>query len=195
MSSMTALALGIVLTISVVPPTEARKYSYDEVRHGINIYYGNVVSIERAETNNARLKGAMIGGIAGFAYGSHRDHHRTKDTVAGALAGALIGAMIDAHQKHTFAYRVRLGDGHQMEVVSEHSEGIREGDCVQIEDGRRVNVRRVSPSYCEEEIDEFDLHDARHQASQCDRAKELLLEVETADELKLVQRKVRRACG
>ena len=82
-----------------------------------------------------------------------------------------------------------------MEVVSEHTEGLAEGDCVQIEDGRRVNIRRVSYSYCQEEIDEFDLHDARHQASKCDRAKELLLEIETEEELKLVQRKVRRACA
>lgn len=136
----------------------------------------------------------MIGGIAGLGYGSHRDHHRTKDTAAGALAGALIGAMIDHANQNTQAYRMRLGDGHEIEVVSENTGGLREGHCVQVEDGRRVNIRRASPSYCEREIDEFDLHDSRYEASKCDRAKELLLDVETEEELRLVQRKVHKVC-
>ena len=183
-----------VLILGISPQSEARKYSYDEARHGIDIYYGEIEHIEKAKTHDAAKKGAMIGGVAGFGYGSHRDHHRTKDTVAGALAGALIGAMIDASKNHTYAYTVRLGDNHSVEVISDNTGGLRTGDCVQVEDGHRVNIRRVSRSYCEGEIDEWDVHDSRHQASKCDRAKELLLDVETEEELKIVQHKVHRAC-
>ena len=183
-----------VLILGISPQSEARKYSYDETRHGIDIYYGEIVDIEKAKTHDAAAKGAMIGGMSGLAYGGHRHHHQTKDAVAGALAGALIGALIDSHKKHTFAYTVHLANNHSVKVVSDNSGGLREGDCVQVEDGRRVNIRRVSRSYCEGEIDEWDVHDSRHQASKCDRAKELLLDVETEEELKIARHKVHRAC-
>ena len=183
----------IAVTLASLP-AEARKYSYDDVNHGINIYYGEVSHIERAETNKRAKQGAMIGGLAGFAYGTHRDHHRTKDTVAGALAGALIGAIVDSAQKHTYAYRVRLGDGHDIEVVSENSGGLQVGDCVAVEEGRRVNIRRVSDSYCRDHVDEWDVHDSRHLASKCDRAKEFLMHVESEEQLRKAKHKIAKHC-
>lgn len=183
---------AVVLAVSL--QSEARKFSHDDIQHGIDIYYGEIIEIEKAKTHEAATKGAMIGGVAGLAYGSHRDHHKTKDTVAGALAGALLGALIDSSKKHTYAYTVRLGDGHAMQVVSENSSGLREGDCVQVEDGHRVNIRRVSRSFCESEIDEWDVHESRYQASKCDRAKEFLLDVETAEDLEYVKNKVHKYC-
>jgi outer membrane lipoprotein SlyB len=117
------LAVAVVI-LGISPHSEARKYSYDEARHGIDIYYGEIEHIEKATTHDAAKKGAMIGGIAGFGYGSYQKHHKTKDTVAGALAGALIGALIDASKNHTYAYTVRLGDNHSVEVISDNSGGL-----------------------------------------------------------------------
>lgn len=182
------------LFLAVSAQSEARKFSHDDVQHGIDIYYGEIIEIEKATTHEAASKGAMIGGVAGLAYGSHRNHHRTKDALAGALAGALLGAMIDSSKKHAHAYTVRLGDGHAMQVVSDNSGGLRLGDCVQVEDGHRVNVRRVSRSFCESEIDEWDVHESRYQASKCDRAKEFLLDVETAEDLEYAKNKVHKYC-
>lgn len=185
---------GLLAVLAFVPQSEARKFSYDDVRHGIDIYYGEIIDIERAQTNSAAKKGAMIGGVAGLAYGGHRHNHQTRDAVAGALAGALIGAMIDSSKKNTFAYTVRLGDGHSMQVVSEHSGGLGIGDCVQVEDGGRVNIRRVSRSFCESEVDQYDVHEARYMASKCDFAKDLLMEAETDKELEKAKHKVRKFC-
>lgn len=192
MKRVVLLFTAVLLAVSV--QSQARKFSHDDIQHGIDIYYGEIIEIEKAETHEAARNGAMIGGVAGLAYGSHRNHHKTKDALAGALAGALVGALIDSSKKHTYAYTVRLGDGHAMQVVSENSGGLGEGDCVQVEDGHRVNIRRVSRSYCNSEIDQWDVHESRYQASKCDRAKEFLLDVETPEELDYVKNKVHKYC-
>ncbi|MEJ2177612.1 MAG: glycine zipper domain-containing protein [Gammaproteobacteria bacterium] len=194
MSIKIVLAVVAVSSIAISTNTMARKYSHAETRHAIDLYYGEVIEIKRAEIKSRAAQGAMIGGVAGLAYGSHRDHHRTQKAVEGAIAGALVAALIDRHKKKAREYHIRMLDGGTINVVSEEKD-IREGDCVQVDDARRVNIRRVSTAYCEdEELDHHSIQHARGRASSCDTAKELLLDAETDDEARAAERKVRVLC-
>jgi outer membrane lipoprotein SlyB len=161
----------------------------------MDLHYGHVTSVERADMSSGKPKGAMVGGMTGMAYASHRNNHKTKAALEGAVAGAIIGALIDRHRKKTHMYSIDLVDGGSMRVIIEDT-GIRVGDCVSVEDGRHTNVRRVSEAYCEQSAvpDRFMIGRSHSEASECRLAKDELLDARDERQASLAERKVRVFC-
>jgi len=189
--------LSLTLALLVSGEAMARKYAYDDFNNAIDLYYGTVIEVENASIKSRAGKGAIIGGMAGLAYGHHKGRHKEQKAIEGAIAGALIASLMDRHKKKARSYVVRTLDGHTMEMVSEEKD-IREGDCVQIEDAHRANIRRVSDAYCEDtdyQLDRHEIHHARKHASDCDTAKSYLLEAVTEEDINRAERKVRMICN
>ncbi len=190
-----SLLLGVLISVVVIESADARSYTYRDLDDGIDLHYGYVTDISKADMSSTKPEGAIVGGMTGMAYASHRDKHKSKAALEGAVAGALIGALIDRHRSKANQYTVDLVDGGMMRVISEDN-GIRTGDCVSIEDGRHTNIRRVSSAYCEKEPepDRHMLRRSHAEASDCRLAKDELLEARDEDQARAAERKVRVFC-
>ncbi|MCZ6516420.1 MAG: hypothetical protein O6763_02915, partial [Gammaproteobacteria bacterium] len=130
------------------------------------------------------------GGMLGALIGPRR--HRGLRVVAGAAAGAAVqGAATSGTLQ---LYSVSLVTGGTVQITTEQTD-IREGDCVQVEQGQNANIRRTGSVHCESSAS-TDNPPAHHvQGAQgCDAAKQELTDADTDDEVNRAVTKVRTLC-
>ena len=152
----------------------------------VTINYGTVDRVRTVEQKGKHAGGALAGGLLGAALAGPR--HRVLKIGATAAAGAAIqGAATSGTSQ---LYTVRLVGGGQASVTTEQVD-IREGDCVSVETGDHANIRRVSSYHCE--VRSKSKPPAHHVsgASDCQSAKNELIEAQTDDAVELAVKKVR----
>ena len=156
----------------------------------VTINYGTVEAVSTVEKDSKHAGGALAGGVIGALIGPSR--HRGLRVVAGAAAGAAIeGAATSGTLQ---LYSVSLVTGGTVQVSTEQTD-IREGDCVQVEQGQNANIRRTGSAHCESSAS-TDNPPAHHTlgAESCDAAKQELTAAETDDEVNRAVTKVRTLC-
>lgn len=91
---------------------------------------------ERQGTGGGAVLGALIGGALGNQVG--KGDGRKAATVAGAVAGGVIGNNIEKNErsKPRFEIFVRMDDGRRLVIEQPTLDGVREGDRVEIVNGR-----------------------------------------------------------
>lgn len=132
------LAISVLLTACA-----SGGYGYrDDYRYSRCQDCGVVERIEVARYGDGRtsgggaVAGAIIGGIVGSQIGSGSG--RDAATVAGAIAGGVAGNKIESDQKarDVYAIFVRMDDGRRRVYEQRDLQGLREGDRVEIRQGR-----------------------------------------------------------
>lgn len=154
------------------------------------IQYGEVTAVsmttlEDDDGMSGAAKGALVGGMIG---------PRRPGLNRGVLAGAAIGAAADDGDTETvYSYTVDYIDGSGSVHVQTEQGDIREGDCVSVEQGKHVNIRRVSAVHCEQQTSTPPAHHAQA-AVDCDQAKQELMDADSEEELDLAIQKARVLC-
>lgn len=173
--------------------------SRSQLGSGFQIQYGVVehVEVSQVDPTAAPGQGATIGGMLGYVSGRNRSAGRA---AGGAAAGALISNAIARNQKanapNAYTYTILLPGGATARVVTETG-GIDEGDCVSLESGDTMNVRRVSSAFCEEPeqvADPLVSANAQEDAAECQTAKEAALNATTEEQMAVAYKKVRLFC-
>lgn len=116
---------------------------YDDGYAGSCRSCGTVEKIERVygerdTTGGGAVAGAIIGGVLGNQVGSGSG--RTAATVAGAVAGGVIGNNVEKGQRSQprFEIFVQMDDGRRLVVEQRDLGGLRDGDRVELVNGRAV---------------------------------------------------------
>lgn len=163
----------------------------------IDISYGRVAEISQVELRSNAAAGAVIGGLVGlFATRGRSASSQVLGTAGGAALGGLGTRALEGSNQAN-AYTVRRLDGSTVKVVTEPT-GIHVGDCVAIEEGKATNLRRVSEVMCERrtanpvdaELDRIQMSEA----TECDEAKQAILEANTETAMEGAIRKARVLC-
>lgn len=189
--------IGILVGLMIVfatAPTAMAVHSSD-LNQTINISYGIVEHVKRSKVKSNAGKGALMGGLLGAATSRH--HNRGKHALTGVLAGGIITSMLEG-KHHAYTYLIQTVNGGAKQVVTEQS-GIREGDCVSVEEGRMTNVRRVAMVHCQHRqhavMSEPMVHaKATGDAAECHAAKAMALKASTESEIDLAMKKVQIFC-
>ncbi|MEE4361473.1 MAG: hypothetical protein V2I63_08100 [Pseudomonadales bacterium] len=111
---------------------------------------GVAVQAQRVDLDSAAPKGALIGGMAGYASAKGKSSSkRARNTLIGSAVGGSIAGGAQG-SRMGMAYTVELAAGSSMQVVTDQTE-IRVGDCVSVEQAGSgsVNLRRASPALCQ----------------------------------------------
>jgi outer membrane lipoprotein SlyB len=156
----------------------------------VTINYGTVESVSTVEKDSKHAGGALAGGVVGALIGPSR--HRGLRVAAGAAAGAAVqGAATSGTLQ---LYSVSLVTGGTVQITTEQTD-IREGDCVQVEQGDNANIRRTGSVHCESTAS-TDNPPAHHTlgAENCNAAKQELTDADTDDEVDRAVTKVRTLC-
>ncbi|NNK34341.1 MAG: hypothetical protein HKP02_14515 [Xanthomonadales bacterium] len=166
----------------------------------MSIQTGVVIAAQAVNLQSAAGRGAVVGGIAGYATTSSRrsSSRRARNTLIGAGTGALIARSAEGNL-NGMQYTVDLGNGSQIVVVSDQTQ-VRVGDCVNVEQAGSgtANVRRVAESLCEaafaNQVDEELQAYMNREADMCLEAKERMMEAETDEAFEVAMRRVKFLC-
>ena len=167
----------------------------------MSVQTGVVVAAQAVNLQSAAGRGALVGGIVGYATTSSRQSssRRARNTAIGAGTGALIArraqGSLDGMQ-----YTIEVGPGSQIIVVTDQTQ-IRVGDCVNVEQAGSgtANVRRVSESLCDAAFDnqvneEMQTYMTR-EADACLQSKDRLMDAESDDAFEVAIRRVNFFCN
>ncbi len=167
----------------------------------MSIQTGIVVATQAVNLQSAAGRGALVGGVVGYATTSSRQSssRRARNTAIGAGTGALIArraqGSLDGMQ-----YTIETGPGSRIVVVTDQTQ-IRVGDCVNVEQAGSgtANVRRVSESLCDavfdNQVDEELQTYMNREADACLQAKDRLMETESDDAFEVALRRVNFFCN
>jgi outer membrane lipoprotein SlyB len=167
----------------------------------MSIQTGIVVATQAVNLQSAAGRGALVGGVVGYATTSSRQSssRRARNTAIGAGTGALIArraqGSLDGMQ-----YTIETGPGSRIVVVTDQTQ-IRVGDCVNVEQAGSgtANVRRVSESLCDavfdNQVDEELQTYMTREADACLQAKDRLMEAESDDAFEVALRRVNFFCN
>ncbi len=176
--------------------------SADAQRSGqsMSIQTGIVIATQAVNLQSAAGRGALVGGIVGYATTSSNQSssRRRRNTAIGAGTGALIArraqGSLDGMQ-----YTIEIGPGSRIVVVTDQTQ-IRVGDCVNVEQAGSgtANVRRVSESLCDavfdNQVDEELQAYMTREADACLQAKERMMEAESDEAFEVAVRRVEFFC-
>lgn len=177
--ALAALALAALVAAPAAGQSRADK------NRGISVAYDAVVGIERVKLKSNAGAGAVFGGLVGLvASGGSK---KTKRAVTGAAIGG-VGTRVLEGSNEALEYTVRLTSGGDVKMITDQT-GMRLGDCVSVEQGRRGNIRRVSSAHCEPGGGE-PTADHRQEAGACEQAK---LELAAARDEAAVELAIRKA--
>ncbi|NND57780.1 MAG: hypothetical protein HKN57_11080 [Xanthomonadales bacterium] len=167
----------------------------------MSVQTGVVVAAQAVNLQSAAGRGALVGGIAGYATTSSNrsSSRRARNTAIGAGTGALIArrsqGSLDGMQ-----YTVQIGVGSQITVVTDQTQ-VRIGDCVNVEQAGSgtANVRRVSEALCESMFDnqapDEQMQDyMSREADACLQAKDRMMDAETDEAFEVAMRRVKFLC-
>ena len=172
----------------------------------ISVQTGVVVGAQAVDLQSEAGRGAVVGGIVGYAATSsnQRSSRRARNSFLGALAGAAIARGAEGNL-NGMQFTVETGPGARTTVVTDQTE-IQVGDCVNVEQAGTgtANVRRVSQSLCDalfsgtlkEESEEYkEIQEYMVvEADRCLQAKERMMEAETDEAFEVAMRRVEFFC-
>jgi outer membrane lipoprotein SlyB len=190
------IATLVILTASLwVVNAEAQRSG-----QSMSIQTGIVIAAQAVNMQSAAGRGALVGGVVGFATTSSRQSssRRARNTAIGAGTGALISrraqGSLDGMQ-----YTIEIGPGSRIVVVTDQTQ-IRVGDCVNVEQAGSgtANVRRVSESLCDAVFDnqvddELQAYMSR-EADACLQAKDRMMDAESDEAFEIAKRRVNFFC-
>jgi len=166
----------------------------------MSVQTGVVVAAQAVNLQSAAGRGALVGGVVGYATTSSRQSssRRARNTAIGAGTGALISrraqGSLDGMQ-----YTVETGPGSRIVVVTDQTQ-VRVGDCVNVEQAGSgtANVRRVSESLCDAVFDnqvneEMQTYMTR-EADACLQAKDRMMDAESDEAFDIAKRRVQFFC-
>ncbi len=191
------LALICVALIAISLPDQALAQRSGQ---SMSITTGVVISSQAVNMQSSAGRGAMIGGIVGYATTSSRQSssRRFRNTMIGASTGALLTRRAEGNLNGR-QYTIETGPGSRITVVTDQTE-IRVGDCVNVEQAGSgtANVRRVSDSLCEAVFDsqvdpEIQAYLAED-ADRCLQAKDRMMDAETDEAFEIAMRRVKFLC-
>ncbi len=166
----------------------------------MSIQTGIVIATQAVNLQSAAGRGALVGGVVGYATTSSRQSssRRARNTAIGAGTGALIArraqGSLDGMQ-----YTIETGPGSRIVVVTDQTQ-IRVGDCVNVEQAGSgtANVRRVSESLCDavfdKQVDEELQAYMTREADACLQAKDRMMDAESDDAFEVAMRRVNFFC-
>jgi outer membrane lipoprotein SlyB len=190
----------IPLAVAVTSLLFAGLASAQRSGQSMSIQTGIVVATQAVNLQSAAGRGALVGGVVGYATTSSRQSssRRARNTAIGAGTGALIArraqGSLDGMQ-----YTIETGPGSRIVVVTDQTQ-VRVGDCVNVEQAGSgtANVRRVSESLCDavfdKQVDEELQTYMTREADACLQAKERMMEAETDDAFEVAMRRVNFFC-
>jgi len=166
----------------------------------MTVQTGRVVGAQAVNMQSQAGRGALVGGLVGYAATSSRrgSSRRARNTILGAAAGGAIAGRAQG-SLNGMQYTVEIGTGARIQVVSDQT-GIKIGDCVNVEQAGSgtANVRRVSPALCEaaarNEVDAEIRTAMTQEADRCLAAKDRLLDAETDAQIEAAIRRVKILC-
>jgi outer membrane lipoprotein SlyB len=185
-------AAAVVATLSAMPAAAQR------AGQSVSIQYGIVTGARQVDLKSGAVPGgALVGGTLGVIAGSGKSSgKKVRNAIIGGAAGAAIAGAAQGSQQGML-YEVNVGAGGVVQIVTDQRE-IRPGDCVAVErSGDTTNVRRMSMSYCDQANQaavQSVQGEAREEASQCETAKQQLVDAKTADEADLAMKKISLLC-
>jgi len=192
--------LIIPLAVAVTSLAFAGLASAQRSGQSMSIQTGIVVATQAVNLQSAAGRGALVGGVVGYATTSSRQSssRRARNTAIGAGTGALIArraqGSLDGMQ-----YTIETGPGSRIVVVTDQTQ-IRVGDCVNVEQAGSgtANVRRVSESLCDavfdNQVDEELQAYMSREADACLQAKERMMEAESDEAFEVAVRRVKFFC-
>jgi hypothetical protein len=141
--------------------------------------------------------GALVGGALGVVSASGKSSgKKARNAIIGGVAGAAIAGVAQGSQKGML-YEVNLGAAGIVQVVTDQRE-VRPGDCVSVERaGDTANIRRQSMAYCDSAnaaAVQSVAKEAREDASECQSAKQQLVDAATVEAADLAARKISLLC-
>lgn len=176
-----------IISISILALLSSVAFA-QQAGDAVKLEYGTVKAIETVQAQGKRAGGTMVGGLAGGIIA--KDHRGL-----GALAGGLIGGGIQKSRtsKDTLQqYSVELISG-GLVIIDTEQEDMIVGDCVVVEKGQYVNIRRVSSINCQPKYKQNPEHH-KTAASNCQKAKDELNNAKTDDAIEQAVIKVRTLC-
>ncbi len=190
----------IPLAVAVTSLLFAGLASAQRSGQSMSIQTGIVVATQAVNLQSAAGRGAVVGGVVGYATTSSRQSssRRARNTAIGAGTGALIArraqGSLDGMQ-----YTIETGPGSRIVVVTDQTQ-VRVGDCVNVEQAGSgtANVRRVSESLCDavfdNQVDEELQTYMNREADACLQAKDRLMETESDEAFEVALRRVDFFC-
>ena len=199
MNSLLSKIQAVVMTATVII-TFAGCATAQRVGQSVTVQTGRVIAAEAVNLQSRAGRGALVGGILGYATTSSRrsSSRRARNTILGAAAGGVIASRAQG-DLNGMQYTVELSSGTRITVVTDQTE-IKIGDCVNVEQAGSgtANVRRVSPALCEAAANNTVDADIRQRMSEsadmCLAAKERLLDAETDEQIEAAIRRVNILC-
>lgn len=166
----------------------------------MTVQTGVVVAAQAVNLQSAAGRGAVVGGVVGYATTSSRQSssRRARNTLIGAGTGALLTRSAEGNLDG-MQYTVETGPGSRITVVTDQTQ-VRVGDCVNVEQAGNgtANVRRVSEALCEAafdgQVDDQLKADMAQEADMCLQAKERMMEAETDEAFEVAMRRVKFLC-
>ena len=190
----------IPLAVAVTSLLFAGLASAQRSGQSMSIQTGIVVATQAVNLQSAAGRGAVVGGVVGYATTSSRQSssRRARNTAIGAGTGALIArraqGSLDGMQ-----YTIETGPGSRIVVVTDQTQ-VRVGDCVNVEQAGSgtANVRRVSESLCDavfdNQVDEELQTYMNREADACLQAKDRMMAAETDEAFDIAVRRVDFFC-
>jgi outer membrane lipoprotein SlyB len=167
-----------------------------DVDQAIDISYATVVDVEDVKIKSEAGKSAGVGGLWGLSIGANGD---AGDIIGGLVAGAILLGLttkIAEGSSDAKGYTVEYSDGERIKIVTDEK-SIVLGDCVAVESGRSVNVRRVDYSLCgpiNNVVQDTPVDYSFAESSDCQEAKKQLMQVDDAEGMDIALDKVRALC-
>lgn len=166
----------------------------------MSVQTGRVIAATPVNLESEAGRGALVGGIFGYAATSNRrsSSRRARNTILGAAAGAAVARSAEGNL-NGMKYTVETAPGAHTVVVTDQTE-VRVGDCVTVEQAGSgtANVRRVSSYLCDavaaNTVDDEIEAELSRSADLCLAAKERLLDAETDQEIDAAIRRVHILC-
>lgn len=166
----------------------------------MTVQTGVVVAARSVDLQSEAGRGALVGGVAGYALtsSSRSSSRRARNTVLGAAVGGRQASRAQG-SRDGMQYTVEIAPGNQVTIVTEQTQ-VRIGDCVTVEQsGSSANIRRVADSLCEaaanNEIDEEIQSYMVAEADRCQEAKDRLMDAETDEAFDIAMRRVEFLCN
>jgi outer membrane lipoprotein SlyB len=166
----------------------------------MTVQTGVVIAAQAVNLQSQAGRGAVVGGIVGYATTSsrHSSSRRVRNTAIGAGTGALISRRAQG-SLNGMQYTVEIGPGTRITVVTDQTQ-VRVGDCVNVEQAGSgtANVRRVSEALCDavfsNQVDEEMQAYMDRGADMCLQAKDRMMDAETDEAFETAMRRVKFLC-
>jgi len=184
-----AVALPLAGCVTTVPPPGPDPYAPLAIEHG------RITGVEPAQRPSSAPAGAVFGGILGLLLSGPSAGEKLAGMAVGATAGGVLTAASEGPTQG-WVFTVQFPDGRLVRVMTEQAD-LRVGDCVAVETGRWVNLRRVSGAFCDAAPlppDGWEQR-ARDDAARCQAAKDELVGAQGREQVDAAVRKVRVLCG